>query len=60
MTARVERAVTMAAGPYILAGGWWGGGVERDYYFLPVDNEGLWWVYFDHRARRLFLQGWVE
>jgi protein ImuB len=49
-----------AVGPYILAGGWWNGGVRRDYYFVPAENGNLWWVFFDHRRQRFFLQGCVE
>ncbi|MBI3493192.1 MAG: DNA polymerase Y family protein [Acidobacteria bacterium] len=47
-------------GPYILSGGWWGGGVRRDYYFRPTDGGALQWVYYDHRKQRVFLQGCVE
>lgn len=48
------------AGPYIIAGAWWNGGVRRDYYFTPSAHGGLWWVFFDHRRQRFFLQGYVE
>ena len=47
-------------GPYILSGGWWGGGVQRDYYFAPADTGALRWMYYDHRKKRVFLQGAVE
>ena len=49
-----------SAGPYIVSGGWWNGGVRRDYYFMPAENGNLWWVFFDHRRQRFFLQGCVE
>lgn len=58
-------------GPYVVSGGWWGssssrgvelpgGGVRRDYYYVTTDAGRLWWVYYDHRTRRFFLQGCVE
>jgi len=47
-------------GPYVVSGGWWAGGVHRDYYFMPIDRGNLGWVYFDHRVRSVFLQGCVE
>lgn len=47
-------------GPYVVSGGWWAGGVQRDYYFTLTDRGTLRWVYYDHRTRRLFLQGLVE
>jgi protein ImuB len=47
-------------GPYIIAGAWWNGGVRRDYYFTPAAQGSLWWVFFDHRRQRFFLQGCVE
>lgn len=55
--AGTSRAVS---GPYTLSGGWWGGGVRRDYYFAPTGDGNLWWVYYDHRQQRFFLQGCVE
>jgi hypothetical protein len=48
-----------ALGPYVVSGGWWGGGVRRDYYFAPADGN-LQWMYYDHRHKRLLLQGGVE
>jgi protein ImuB len=47
-------------GPYVVSGGWWGSGVCRDYYFAPAGDGNLWWVYYDHRRQRFFLQGCVE
>jgi protein ImuB len=49
-----------AFGPYILSGGWWGGGVRRDYYFAQTGEGNLQWLYHDHRQARVFLQGGVE
>ena len=47
-------------GPYVLSGGWWGAnGVHRDYYFLRTKDE-IWWLYYDGRRKRFFLQGRVE
>jgi protein ImuB len=56
-TLGTPRAVS---GPYTLSGGWWGSGVRRDYYFAPAGDGNLWWVYYDHRQQRFFLQGCVE
>jgi protein ImuB len=53
-------AADAALGPYVLSGGWWGGGVRRDYYFAHTDEGNLQWVYEDHRHARVFLQGGVE
>jgi protein ImuB len=47
-------------GPYVVSGGWWAGGVHRDYYFMPIDRGNLGWMYYDHRVRGVFLQGCVE
>lgn len=47
-------------GPYILSGEWWNGGMRRDYYFAPAESGGLQWLYYDHRKKRIFLQGCVE
>ncbi len=53
---------TYVSGPYVLSGGWWGqrGGVHREYYFVHTGRGELWWVYYDHRRKRLFIQGKVE
>jgi hypothetical protein len=51
---------TQTLGPYILSGGWWNGGVHRDYYFVQAPNGELWWLYYDHRRQCFFLQGQVE
>jgi protein ImuB len=48
------------SGPYILSGGWWGGGLHRDYYFAETGEGALWWMYYDHRQKRFYLQGGVE
>jgi protein ImuB len=47
-------------GPYVIAGGWWSGGVRREYYFVRTSDGALLWVYFDHRRQQLFIQGTVE
>jgi protein ImuB len=49
-----------SGGPFVIAGAWWNGGIRRDYYFTRVENGSLWWVFFDYRRRRFFLQGCVE
>jgi protein ImuB len=48
------------AGPYVIAGGWWKGGVQRDYYFARTESGQTCWIYDDHRRDRVFLQGYVE
>lgn len=45
------------SGPYRLSGGWWRGGLERDYYFAELPGGELLWVYYDHMRARWFLQG---
>lgn len=47
-------------GPYVISGGWWGGGVRRDYYFVQAVNDEWLWIYFDHRRQQFFVQGRVE
>jgi len=47
-------------GPYVLSGGWWAGGVHRDYYFVHTSSGDLWWLYYDRWRQRFFLQGQVE
>ena len=49
-----------AIGPYVVSGGWWGRGIRRDYYFASTSDGNVWWVYYDHRRQRFFLQGCVE
>lgn len=49
-----------AFGPEEVAGGWWVRRVHRSYYFLETESGELWWVYYDHRRQRWFLQGRVE
>lgn len=58
--ATVDKPSPELHGPYVLSGGWWGGGVRRDYYFVRVAHGELWWIYFDHRRQQFFLQGKVE
>ena len=49
------------AGPYILSGGWWGNvDVHRAYYFAHTASGDLWWLYYDRRRQRFYLQGQVE
>ena len=52
--------IQVLIGPYTVSGGWWGGGVHRDYYFARTDRGDVWWFYYDARRRRFFLQGGVE
>jgi protein ImuB len=56
----LETSVERKLGPYILSGGWWAGGVDRDYYFVQTHGGHIWWVYYDHQRACYFLQGQVE
>ena len=56
----LENFVEEKIGPYVLSGGWWAGGVYRDYYFVHTRDGHIWWMYYDHRRERYFLQGEVE
>jgi protein ImuB len=47
-------------GPYVVSGGWWGGGVDRDYYFVHTPTGELRWIYYDRRRTRFYLQGHVQ
>jgi protein ImuB len=47
-------------GPYILSGGWWRRTVEREYYFIKMQQGDVFWVFFDRQRRRWFLEGRVE
>jgi protein ImuB len=47
-------------GPYILSGGWWRRTVEREYYFVKMQQGDVFWVFFDRQRRRWFLEGRVE
>jgi protein ImuB len=51
---------TRTLGPYVLSGGWWAGGIHRDYYYVQTNRGELLWIYFDRRSSRFFLQGRVE
>ncbi len=47
-------------GPHSLSGGWWRSEVERDYHFAELKNGELYWIFYDKRRRRWFLQGSVS
>lgn len=53
-------AVSRFIGPYLLSGGWWVGEVRRDYYFAQMRRGDVFWVYYDRRRRRWYLEGEVE
>ena len=57
-------AVTAAAGPYRISGGWWrrlsGRPVERDYYFASRKTGEISWIFHDRERRRWFVEGRVE
>jgi protein ImuB len=59
-SAEWQRARANLTGPYVIAGGWWSGGVRREYFFVQTSDGALLWVYFDHRRQQFFLQGTVE
>jgi protein ImuB len=47
-------------GPYVLSGGWWRGGIAREYYFARTRREEWLWVFRDANRRRWYLHGRVE
>jgi protein ImuB len=47
-------------GPYIVSGGWWGGGVHREYHYVKMKEGGIYWAFYDRRRRQWFLEGRVE
>jgi protein ImuB len=47
-------------GPYWVSGGWWRREVRRAYHFVEDGSGALWWVYYDQRRGRWYLEGWVE
>jgi len=57
---RDDASVDSLLGPYILSGGWWRGGITREYYFARTRHEEWLWVFRDANRRRWFLQGRVE
>ena len=44
-----------SAGPFVVSGGWWSGGIRRDYYFTPTENGNLGGC-FDHRRQQFYLR----
>jgi protein ImuB len=57
---RGDAAIDSLKGPYVLAGGWWRGGIAREYYFARTRHEEWLWVFRDAERRRWFLHGRVE
>lgn len=51
---------SLPRGPYRLSQGWWQEPCDRDYYYLPQEDGGWLWVFFDRQARAWRLQGWVD
>lgn len=47
-------------GPYILSGGWWKRTVQREYYFVKMQQGDVFWVFYDRVRRRWFLEGRIE
>lgn len=52
--------VERLTGPYRISGGWWKGGMNRDYYFAEMKRGDLLWVYYDAEKRRWYLQGEIS
>lgn len=60
---RLPGRVRMLFGPQRVAGGWWGApstSTQRDYYYAEVEDGTLYWVFFDARRGRWFVQGYVD
>jgi protein ImuB len=56
----VNGRVTQVDGPYVVSGGWWRGGVHRDYYFLHTAHGDVHWMYYDRPQRAWFAEGFIE
>jgi protein ImuB len=54
-----QGAVTNLHGPYIVSGGWWEDGTEREYAFAETQRGECLWLYYDRRSRRWIIQGSV-
>ena len=53
--------VVRLEGPFVVAGGWWGGEeVRREFHFAETARGRLFWIFYDVRRRRWFLQGEVS
>lgn len=52
--------VVRKLGPYIVSGGWWATPVHREYHFAETRSGEVWWVYYDRKRARWYLQGVVE
>jgi protein ImuB len=52
--------VVRRLGPYIVSGGWWATPVHREYHFAETRSGEVWWVYYDRKRNRWYLQGTVE
>jgi protein ImuB len=44
-------------GPFVISGGWWAGGVHRDYHFAEDEDGEIVWIYWDDRRERWFRHG---
>jgi protein ImuB len=47
-------------GPFVISGGWWAGGVHRDYHFAQGADGEIVWVYWDDRRKRWYRHGDLE
>lgn len=48
------------AGPFVVSGGWWAGGVHRDYHFAQMPDGEIVWVYWDEKRQRWYRHGGFE
>ncbi|WP_168210608.1 Y-family DNA polymerase [Persicimonas caeni] len=48
------------AGPFVVSGGWWAGGVHRDYHFAQTPDGEIVWVYWDEKRQRWYRHGGFE
>jgi protein ImuB len=55
-----DAPATRINGPFVISGGWWTGGIHREYYFTETERGEILWVYFDKRRRRWFIHGVVD
>lgn len=52
--------VVRKLGPYVVEGGWWATPIHREYHYAETRQGEIWWVYWDVKRQRWYLQGQVE
>ena len=55
-----EETDAQMAGPFVISGGWWLGGVHRNYHFVEGEDGEIVWVYWDDDRQRWFRHGEIE